>query len=262
MSARRAVTVGLWGALALGAVAMVPARAEAQLISRPAERFRSPKHFALELRFAPYAPDVDAEFNGAKTPHQRYFGKDRRLMFQLELDYQFFTRFGSAALGVSAGYFRQKDKAFEIDPATGLETGQRSGDDVTFSLYPTALMLVYRADQLWKFFGIPFVPYGKAGLSYTIWSVYDANDKVTTAGSVKKSGRGRGGTRGWQAAAGVSLVLDFIDPGSARALDSETGINHTHLFIEWNKYAISGLGQSNRLNVGDTTWTAGLMFEF
>lgn len=253
------VRLGLLGTILL---ALVPSVAQAQVISRPSERFRSPKHFALEARFAPYSPDVDAEFGGAKTPHQRYFGKDRRLMFQLELDYQFFTAFGSAAIGGSVGYFRQKAPAFRVDRDTGRETGERSGDEITFSLYPTALMLVYRADQLWKHFGIPFVPYGKAGLSYTIWSVYDANDNVTVPTAVKKSGRARGGTRGWQAAVGVSLVLDFIDPGSARALDSETGINHTHVFIEWNKYAISGLGQSNRLNVGDTTWTAGLMFEF
>ena len=57
-------------------------------------------------------------------------------------------------------------------------------------------------------------------------------------------------------------MLDIIDLGSARELDSETGINHTHVFVEYVKYEASGLGQKNKLHVGDSTWLAGLLFEF
>ena len=235
--------------------------AHAQVISRPNESFRSAKHFALELRFGPYSPDIDAEFGGAKTPHQDYFGSGRRLMTQVELDYQFITEFGSAAIGGSVGYYRERAKAF-LDQGPTVTPSIRSGDQTQLSLYPFALLGVYRADQLYRNLGIPLVPYGKLGLSYTIWSVYDGNDEVADGDSVGKTGRGRGGTLGWQMAAGLSLSLDFIDPGSARELDSDTGVNHTYVFVEWDKYAISGLGQSGKLNLGDTTWTAGLMFEF
>lgn len=257
---KRAHKTLIAGAVCLGLLAFA-APASAQLFSRPAENFRSPRNFALELRFGPYAPDVDAEFGGAAMPHEKFFGKGRRVMTQLELDYQFFTRFGSAGVGVSVGYFREKSKAF-LSETVQSTNPQRSGDDTQLSLYPTALLLVYRADQLWRYFGVPFVPYGKVGLNYTFWSVYDGNDQVAEAGAAGLSGRGRGGTRGWQWSAGLALALDIIDPGSARELDAETGVNHTYFFAEWAQYDVSGLGQDRRLNVGDSTWVLGLTFEF
>jgi hypothetical protein len=136
---------------------------------------------------------------------------------------------------------------------------ERSGDKSRLALYPLALLAVYRADQTWRMARIPLVPYVKVGLNYTLWTVDDGNDKVATSAP---TGRGRGGTWGWQAAVGASLVLNFIDPGSARELDAETGINNTHLFFEMDKFEVSGLGQKNRLQVGDTTWLMGLGFEF
>ncbi len=233
-----------------------PAAAQVVLHDR-AETYRSPQNFMLELRFGPYSPDVDEELGGA-TPHQDFFGKGHRLMTQLELDYQLFQDFGSAAVGLSVGYFRENGKAW-VEPGAGEQPSDRSGDNSRFSLFPVALLAVYRADQAWRFAGIPLVPYVKAGLNYTFWNVYDGNDKVSQASPM---GRGRGGTFGWQAAAGLAVVLNFIDPGSARELDAETGINNTQFFFEFAKFEVSGLGQKNRLHVGDTTWLMGIGFEF
>jgi hypothetical protein len=248
-------------ALVLAAATLGPRPAAGQVFAR-SESYRSPKRFALELRFGPYSPDVDAELSNGKTPHRTFFGGDRRLLTQLELDYQLFNRFGSAAIGVQVGYFREKANAFFEPPKGGAVAEPRSGDETTFTLFPTALIGVYRADQLWQLWGIPLVPYGKAGLAYTFWSISDGNGEVAQGSNVGLAGRGRGGTFGWQAAVGLSLVLDIIDPGGARELDSETGVNHTHFFAEIAKYAVAGLGQEKKLNVGDTTWSLGLMFEF
>jgi hypothetical protein len=239
--------------------------AAAQLITREGDQYRTPQRFALELRFGPYSPNVDEEFDqrdSARAPHDEFFGDDRRFMFQIELDWQIFRGFGTAAIGGSVGYFRENARAY-LDSGAGKAINDaegRSADNSRLSLYPFAVLAVYRADQLWSLWDIPLVPYGKVGLNYTIWSVYDGNDRV--ASSPEVGGRGRGGTAGWQAAAGVSLVLDFIDSGAARALDGETGINHTHVFFEYAKYEASGLGQDDKLHVGDTTWVTGLMFEF
>jgi hypothetical protein len=254
MKLTHALTVGVLLTL------LASAPASAQTILRDASSYRTPQRFMLELRFGPYSPEVDSEFPGGQTPHKDFFGDDRRLMTQIELDYQIFRDFGSAAVGVSVGYFRENGLAYVEPPAGSMETELvRSGDNSRLSLYPIALLVVYRADQLWRRMGIPVVPYGKLGLNYTIWSIYDGNDRVA---ETQPTGRGRGATRGWQAAAGASLVMNFIDPGSARELDAETGINHTHLFFEVARFAASGLGQDNRLRVGDTTWVMGLGFEF
>jgi hypothetical protein len=96
-------------------------------------------------------------------------------------------------------------------------------------------------------------------LDYAIWQVTDGNGEIATGGM---GGRGRGGTFGWHGVIGVSLILDFIDPDAAKVFDSEMGVNHTHLFFELGHYDISGLGQSNRMHLGDDTWMMGLMFEF
>ena len=238
---------------------LAAAPASAQIAIRNPDSFRSPQRFGLELRLGPYSPEIDEEFKGAKTPHKDYFGDDTRLMFQIELDWQIYRHVvgGSVGVGASLGYFRENAAApFN---ATDDPTAERSGDRSRLSLYPMALVGVYRADQLWRLWRIPLVPYGKLGLNYTFWNIYDGNDLVAENPG---GGRGRGGTWGWQAAAGLSLVLDIIDPGSARELDADTGINHTHLFFEYVKYEVSGLGQKNKLHVGDSTWLAGLLFEF
>lgn len=245
----------------LAAALVAAPRAHAQAISydedgRPLD-FRSPQRWAVELRFGPYYPDVDAEFKAGDPPvgpHEQFFGKKRRLMSQLEVDYQFFRAFGTAAVALQVGYFRETANAFELG------TDKRSADETSLTLIPTALSLVYRFDVAARRWGIPLVPYAKAGLSYTMWTISDSNGNVARADMT--SGRGRGGTPGWQAAAGLSLMLDFLDPGSARELDSGSGVNHTYLFFELAHFAVDGLGRDKALNVGDSTWLAGLMFEF
>ena len=104
----------------------------------------------------------------------------------------------------------------------------------------------------------PLVPYGKLGLYYVYWTVTNGNGEVPH----DTGGTGQGGTLGWHATVGLSLILDVFDQSAANQFDEEMGINHTQLFFELTHLDASGLGESNRLHVGDTTWNAGIMFEF
>ena len=117
---------------------------------------------------------------------------------------------------------------------------------------------MYRWDVAAEHLSIPLVPYGKLGLNYTLWQINDGNGNVPDY----QGGHGSGGTLGWQAAAGISLLLDFIDPSATRTLDMETGVNHSYVFFEWNRVDATGLGMKNKLHVGDSRWVIGLMFEF
>lgn len=247
------------GALLSALVAALAAAGEAraQIIIHEGDRYRSPQRFALELRFGPYAPQIDDDVAGA-TPHMDYFGDGPAFMTQVELDYQFFDRFGTLAIGAGVGYMRQSARAF-VEPPPGQAPEARSGDRTRLTLVPTSLLLVYRFDVLADRWQIPLVPYAKAGLGYTFWSITDGDGRVARTDDGE---RGRGGTFGWQAAAGLAFLLDFIDPGAARELDGEIGVNHTYLFVEGGRFDISGLGQSNALRLDDTTWFAGLAFEF
>ena len=238
--------------LGLATIAAASAReARAQVIVGDSDRYQSPQHFALELRFGPYKPDVDSEFGGARSPYQDFFGANRRLMSQIELDYEIIRHVGTAGLVLSVGYFSASGSNRDV-------FGALTGDKSTLKLIPLSLSLVYRFDLAYERYKIPLVPYGKLGFDYTIWSINNGNGEVPQYAG----GTGHGGTLGWHAAVGLSLVLDFIDPSAARSFDSESGVNHTYAFVELGHWDVSGLGGANRLHVGDNTWVAGLMFEF
>jgi hypothetical protein len=218
----------------------------------------SARSMAIELHLGPYLPNVDSGLSNGATPHQNTFGSSTRLLYQLEVDYELFQRFGTFAVGVGAGYFSESAKAF-VASASGLSTGTRSADDTRLRLIPISLLAVYRFDVLAERWQVPFVPYGKLGLSYTFWKITDGNGDVA---ELSQGGRGSGGTLGWQATLGLALELDGLDAGSMRELDNDSGLNHVYLFCDYSHYDASGLGTSHRLHVGDDTWSAGLLVEF
>jgi hypothetical protein len=123
---------------------------------------------------------------------------------------------------------------------------------------PMALLAVYRFDPLWDRLSIPLVPFIKFGLGYTLWWIEKGDGSLAEAGGDKA----RGGSLGLQFSAGAALLLDVFEPSAAKNLDSDLGINHTYAFFEFVHLQADGLGSSSALNVGDTTWQAGLAFEF
>ncbi len=262
---RTAVTVAPAVLVAGLALVLAPRPARAQTFSDEASivegdhPFRSPQRFAFELTFGPYRPDIDGEFksiggNPPFQPYQQYYGDSQHLMTKIELDYQFWHRFGSIAAGVGLGYFSVTGTA---PVANG--TGAASGDQSQLKIVPVTLSAVYRFDYLLETKNIPVVPYGKLGLDWDYWQNTDGNGDIATDGH---GGNGRGATLGWHAAAGIALVLDMLDPDAAHDFDLDVGVNHTALTFEYFHSDISGLGESNRLHLGDTSWTLGLLLEF
>jgi hypothetical protein len=249
--------------LALAATLFAPARARAQDILEEdgsfdgPHRYRSPQHWAFELKFGPYRPDVDSEFDrggtDVRTPYKDFFGGGRHLLTQLEVDWQVFHRVGTIAVGAGLGYFSVSGAA-----PLGNGTGLISGDSSELKVVPFSVTGVYRFDYLLETRDFPLVPYGKFGLDYAYWQITDGNDEIARDGT----GTGRGGTRGWHAAAGLELVLDIFDPEAARDFDADLGVNHTAIVFEYAHVDLSGLGQANRLHLGDTTWSLGLLLEF
>jgi len=222
----------------------------------------TPRDYAIEARFGLFTPNVDSAFGGKTSaqPNSFIFGNEKRPMFQMEFDWEIFQEFGTLAVAGAIGYY--KENAWSCDQAILLAKGtcsRSSVDNTSLRLIPVAALLVYRMDEAARQWKIPLVPYGKIGLNYTIWTVNDGNGNVP---DYTGGGRGQGGTAGWQAAVGMSLLLDFLDPGAARGFDADSGVNHTYAFFELDHINGSGLGKKNVLHVGDDTWFTGLMFEF
>lgn len=218
------------------------------------EHFRSPQHFAAELRFGPFLPNVDGEFDGSFHPYRDYFGDSQKLLSQFEFEYEILHRFGTVAVGVGVGYFNVSANSPVADG-----TGAPSGDSSSLSLIPGSVSAIYRFDYFLEERRFPLVPFGKLGLDYTYWRITDGNDEIATD---SLGGHGRGGTMGWHAALGLQLVLDFFDWESARSFDADMGVNHTSLVFQYTYADISGLGRSGQLHVGDANWSLGIMFQF
>ncbi len=208
----------------------------------------SPRAWNFELRFGPYYPDTDTEFadrGQSARPFAEVFGTHKGLMFGLEIDHHVSHRGGTWAVGVAGSYYSASAASLSADQTT------RTGDSTSFRLVPLAILAVYRADVLRTRYGWPLIPYAKLGLSSGLWWLSDTSQTGSTMGV----------TFGWDAAAGVSLDLSFIDPSGAHEMERDSGVNQFAIFFEVLHAALDGFGSSSTLRVGDTTWIGGLMME-
>ena len=61
---------------------------------------------------------------------------------------------------------------------------------------------------------------------------------------------------------GLAIDLSAIDWRAARSIDQEIGLNRVTAFVEFNGSFINGFGAANKLDLSDTSLSAGLGFEF
>jgi len=248
-------------AVALVLALVVPATASAQPyweeLQEPVETIgKSVPAWNVGLKFGPYTPDVDAEFSG-EGPFERTFGSKDGLMSQLDVERFFLYPLGQLGLAATLGFHAKSAKAFEErnGELVRIPDGERTG----FKLIPTALSAVYRFTHLDDRYGIPLVPYGKVGLAYYTWWVTKPGGDLAETGSGKKA---RGGSLGWQGSVGLALRAERLDRTAAQSLSNEFGVEHAGLYAELSVAQVDGFGSDSKLSVGDTTWFAGVNFEF
>jgi len=215
------------------------------------QRFESGQSVAVELRFGPYPPAVDEEFNGA-TPFADTFGNDTRFLFGFEFDWQLLRIPGFGSLGPGFGW---GFTTFSADAPLADGTGT-SNQETSLSIMPMYVVGVMRVDVLAREANIPVVPYAKLGLGYALWWVSDGSDTARDRQGVS----GEGSSLGWQYALGGMLLLDFFDPGAAIELDNTTGVNNSYFFAEWYVSKLGSFG-GDQMHVGTNTWIIGLALE-
>jgi hypothetical protein len=220
--------------------------------------YESPQHFAIELRFMPYSPDIDSDpaLHGT-NPYSTVFGSSPRLMAQLEFDWQVLRipHLGTLGPGFAIGYTKMNAPATFTMPHNGTTV---SGENTALEIVPTYAVAVLRADVLWREVHVPLVPYAKLGVGYAFWRASNTLGTSHAAGVV-----GEGASLGTQLAVGLGLNLNVFDPYAAKNFDEAMGVNNTYLFGELMRSDLSGLGiQSSPLRVGESSWVLGLAFEF
>lgn len=221
--------------------ASLPAQAQEQIT------FETERNWFLEFQFGGYNPHVDAEVEG--TPFADVFGQHSRLLVQASIERLIYKGFGSFGFGLNSGYTEFFGKGF-IEG-----TDEQSADSTSLHLIPVTAFAAYRFDYPAINWGIPFVPYAKAGIGGWIFWINDAE------GSTAGDGGAQGVRWGWTWSAGLALQLDFFDPRLSNEFDREYGVNNTYLFVDYTQARIDSFGKEG-FNFSDNIWSGGIAFEF
>ena len=240
------------------ACALVASAASAQSfeLSGTKKRLESPRTMYFEAKLSPFTPLLDRPFLDllpeAQRPYYAVFGGGPMLLGEIEIDYQFFQKFGSLAAGLSVGY--SEKYGLSIDAASMLRVDQSTG----LQIVPIKALLVYRFDWVKERYKIPLVPYAKAAFVVMPWW-------ITNGGAVELSGiqRGAGIKFGLAGVLGLALEMDFLDQRLARDFDSSVGVNHTYLFAEGTLQEMNLFGTTARgIDLSSKHFMFGLGFEF
>jgi hypothetical protein len=237
------------------ALAALPLTAHAEIPGGGYVPHQSAQDFALELRVNYGKPDIDAAPGLSGKPYEQTFGSDSRIGLGAEFDWQFarIPHLGSLGVGVGVGRWSTSAKArnyIDLSP---------TGDDTNLELWQFAGLGVLRVEALTSV-GIPLAPFAKAGLGYTLWRAFGPNG--TYASRTPSGNRSIGASYGFQYSLGLALLLDQLDPSSAKNLDEATGVNNTYLFVEYTDARLQSASSGSALWVGGTSTTAGLALEF
>lgn len=244
----------LFGGLATTGLAALTGLAFGLVAERDA-RAETPRTMMLELHGGTYLPAVDAAVSGG-NPWKDIFGSSSMTMLSGHLDYEVWQGFGTLAVGGGLGYAWIDGHALD-------SAGEATSDSVGFNLVPVQLSLVYRWDWAAVEYGVPFVPYVKAGLSAAMWWATNAKNDIANARGSDGSGReGMGLTLGWHAGAGLHFLLDIFSDSMAAGFDSESGVNNSYLFVEFMHSQLDDFGSSTSLDLSDDALSFGLAFEF
>jgi hypothetical protein len=225
---RGAGRVGAGAGLVLAGL-LAPAVAHA----KPHEDDLTPRNWDFELRYGPFITQDSTALTDA-------FGtSDNRLL--------------RGQVGYTQNLF-QVDLGFGLYSDTGGQStasGDASSDSDKLNAVPLSVEGTLRLDFLPE---QPVVPFARAGGDLWIW-----NETWTSANDASGGGDTTAGTFGWHWGAGLMILLDPLDEGSASRLETLAGINDTYLVAEYQQsYALG----EKKLDFTSTEVTFGLKFDF
>ena len=218
----------------------------------------SPRTASLDIRFGYYLPAIDTEFadNGTgKTPYKDVMAESA-LHKGITVDWLVFDGFGELSLGFGAGWWEQTGTGKSYD-------GGKTEDKTTLTVFPFTLDASYRFTVLAERFNFPLVPYGRVGLGYGVWWITNGLDKTATyIDADGKTSEARGGVAGLHWSAGMRLLLDVFEPQAARGFDMELGVNHSYLFMEFQRLSLNNFGTDKKaFDLSDDIFHVGLAFD-
>jgi hypothetical protein len=178
------------------------------------------------------------------------------LLVEAEIERQLWQRHGSVAIGFSLGY----GEKFGRTIAEGVTTSEAT----SLRVIPMRALAVYRWDYASIRWGVPLVPYVKAGFQLVHWWTSKG-----TGTEIADGIPGKGFSFGLVGTAGIAFQLDILDRRLARDFDTGMGVNHTYLFGEYNIAEVNNFGAKQddgvtaaALDLSARYFMFGLGFEF
>jgi hypothetical protein len=216
------------------------------------------------IRVGPYTPGIDSQSatrnSAGQGPYQAMFG-GYSIMPMLDVDRFLWTGFGELGVGLSVGYMGKTAHAYTMDSDPNSPTRARSpGDETSFKLIPLQLTATYRLTYFDDEYGIPIVPYARGGFGYYVWWA-TAPDGSFSTDPMDANNKALGATAGLVGSLGIAIRAERIDAQAAQSMH-ESGLEHAGFYGEVNAAWITGFGKDTKLDVGGTTWFAGVDFEF
>ena len=192
---------------------------------------RQDPRWSLELKGGAFFPAVDN--------WSRYYGSSHVGEWGGAFGYKPLRQI---EVGIEGSYLRKTGKGNQ--PEHQLLGGKATYRQIPLNLYVVARG-IFREDQL-------LVPYAGGGFSRVFY-------RTEIAGGEKRSGS----VSGYHARGGVQMLLDRLEPDSARNLYEDFGISHTYLLLE-GKYtrAMADTASGGSVDIGGASWLGGFLFEF
>ena len=188
-------------------------------------------NWSLEFKGGRFFPEIDN--------WSTYYGDNKTSHIAGTLAYKLFRQM---EVGIEAGMIKDKGRGFA--PTNNIVTG-----NVEYRLYPASAFLLLRgvfSDRQW------LAPYAGGGYTRMFY-----REKIEGQGKV------RGSAGGYYYRAGIQILLDGADRSAANNLFMDFGINHTWLFIEYQRStADANTITGTTVDLGGKSYLAGLLFEF
>jgi len=218
----------------------------------------SPRTASLDLRLSSYTPAIDTEFadNGTGLTPYADIMKEPAWLKSVTVDWLIFDGFGELSAGFGVGYWTQAGTGKAYD-------GSKTDDKTTLTVVPITLDVSYRFTVLAERFNFPLVPYGRIGAGYGLWWIYNGIDEVASYTDAKGNKlEGQGGVAGVHWSAGLRLLLDVFEPQAAKGFDMELGVNHSYLFVEFQRMSLNNFGGDKKaFDLSDDLIHFGLAFD-
>lgn len=188
-------------------------------------------HWSLDVKAGLFYPAIEH--------WQEYYGGRSTGNYTVGIAYKIVRRIEA---GIEGGFIRDAGKGYA--PGHGMLTGR-----VVYELFPLNAYILLRGEFTKDQWIVPYVGGGWTKIYYREETEFQETR--------------RGHSDGMHARAGLQFLLDGLDRSAANSLYLDYGVHHTYLIIEVQRLrALINTTGGDELNIGGTSFLAGLLFEY